>query len=235
MFATFLLQELICHSGPGDLLLLCLLQRERQHRYRNHFFHITFHTQMFCNVLIYCGNSKISTKPPSMQISHCSGSSSIQSRGEAENETQSQLWPQPLMVMGPWQSSLPLPLWSNPALSAHYRHHLHHPVHYHRCVALPSPPVQHYRHPNYLESWKVVSVTALEGGLSIPIMPYRPSLWTCSVSVHIVEFFFFFFMGFISLSTQEFNDVAVHCSPAYIVDGAPLIPQSTIHYVARQH
>lgn len=87
---------------------------------------------------------------PHLQISHCSGSSSTQSHGEAEGEARpSAPTPgrssglSPITVMGPRQSSLPLPLWSNPALSAHYCHHLHRPVHYHRCVA----PVQHYRYP----------------------------------------------------------------------------------------
>lgn len=48
---------------------------------------------------------------PSLQISHCSGSSSIQSRGEAESEALSRSSGlSPLMVMGPRQSSLPLPL-----------------------------------------------------------------------------------------------------------------------------
>lgn len=112
----------------------------------------------------------------------------------------------PLMVMGPWQPSLPLPLWSNPALSAHYCLHLHHPVHYHICVA----PVQHYRHPNYLESWKSCFSTVLEGGLSIPIMPYCPSLQTCFVSVYIMDFFF----KMASVCFEASNEVVVYCSPA---------------------
>lgn len=90
----------------------------------------------------------------------------------------------PLMVMGPWQPSLPLPLWSNPALSAHYRHH---PVHYHRCVA----PVQHYRHPNYC-IWSLKKLCQYCARRWIVDTHYASSLSlrTCSVSVHHEGFFF---------------------------------------------
>lgn len=79
-----------------------------------------------------------------VQISHCSGSSSTQSQDEAEGEASpaaavaSAPHPPP-MVTGPWQPSFHCLCVLT--LSAHYRHNLHHPLHYHSYVA----PVQHYR------------------------------------------------------------------------------------------
>lgn len=78
-----------------------------------------------------------------VQISHCSGSSSTQSRGEAESEASPVAAvasaPPPPIVTGPWQPSFHCLCVLS--LSAHYRHNLHHPLHYRRYVA----PVQHYR------------------------------------------------------------------------------------------
>ncbi|CAF96893.1 unnamed protein product [Tetraodon nigroviridis] len=95
------------------------------------------------NRTITPGPAVVVTRCPCGQISRCSGSSSTQSRGEAESDAR---FPRCSCGPGP-------PTWSRVpdshpstasvmyALSAHYRHHLHHPLHYHRYVA----PVQHYR------------------------------------------------------------------------------------------
>lgn len=109
------------------------------------------------------------------------------------------------MVMGPWQPSLPLPLWSNPALSAHYRHH---PVHYHRCVA----PVQHYRQPNYC-IWslkKIVSVLCLKVDCRYPLCLITIITDMLCVRTSWRFFFFNIYIWPLFPSTHKSNDVAVY-------------------------
>lgn len=166
------IKEPVSHSGSGNLLLLGILQRERQHRYVRHAVQSLSLTSSACRIGWRWRRIYPPPPPPLADITL---------QWLIQHSKSRRSWKRNLLVArGPRtllnhpQSSLQLPLWSTSAPFRLLPPHATRPRH--RSL-LPQLCRLLYSTVPATLLWCLETFSAREGGLFMPITPHCPSLW----------------------------------------------------------